>query len=87
MQLNARRLAFASAALMLAASADPAFAYLGPGLGLGAITTALGVLGAILLGIVSVVWYPVKRLIRRLRGKSASARPAAPPEPPEGDAP
>lgn len=62
----ARLLRWAAAALALTAAA-PAHAYLGPGLGLGAIGVALGVVGSILLGIVSVIWYPFKRLIRRLR--------------------
>ena len=45
-------------------------AYTGPGLGLGAVGVALGLVGSILLAIVSVVWYPVKRLVRRLRGRA-----------------
>ena len=68
----------AAAAFLLLALPDPAQAYMGPGLGLGAIGTALGVLGAILLGLISVVWYPVKRLIRRMRGKP---KPPATPTP------
>jgi Na+-driven multidrug efflux pump len=46
----------------------PAHAYLGPGLGMGAVGVALGVVGSILLGIFSIIWYPVKRLWRRMRG-------------------
>jgi hypothetical protein len=45
-------------------------AYTGPGLGLGAIGVAFGLVGSILLAIVSVVWYPVKRLVRRIRGRA-----------------
>lgn len=45
-------------------------AYTGPGLGLGAVGVALGLVGSILLAIVSVVWYPVKRLVRRIRGRT-----------------
>jgi len=41
-----------------------AFAYVGPGAGLSAIGTVLALVGAILLGIVGFVWYPVKRLLR-----------------------
>ena len=54
------------AAVLLGAPAA-AHAYMGPGLGMGAISVALGIVGSILLGIVSIVWYPVKRLLRRLR--------------------
>lgn len=56
--------------LTLLCTAAPAHAYMGPGLGLGAIGVVLGVVGSILLGIVSIIWYPVKRLIRSLRQKS-----------------
>jgi len=52
--------------LLGAALPDPAHAYMGPGLGLGVITTSLGILGAILLGLVSLLWYPMKRLVRWL---------------------
>lgn len=67
MQLNPRTLSALASALLLLTTATPAHAYLGPGLGLGAISTALGVVGAIFLGLVSVIWYPFKRLLRRLR--------------------
>jgi len=58
-------------ALALALSAPlAAQAYTGPGLGLGAVGVALGLVGSIFLAIVSVVWYPVKRLVRRIRGRA-----------------
>ena len=59
-------LAWTAAAAVLA-TPSAAHAYLGPGLGLGAVGVALGVVGSILLGIFSVLWYPVKRLIRKIR--------------------
>jgi hypothetical protein len=67
MQLTPRTIAAAAAILMLAMTPAPALAYMGPGLGLGAIGTALGLVGAVLLGLFSVLWYPCKRLVRRLR--------------------
>ncbi len=58
-------------ALALALTAPlAAQAYTGPGLGLGAIGVAFGLVGSVLLAIVSVVWYPVKRLVRRIRGRA-----------------
>lgn len=48
-----------------------AFAYVGPGSGLGAIATVLALLGAITYGIVGFVWYPVKRLLRGRRSAGA----------------
>lgn len=67
MRLNPSHLLAAAAAILLLATPDRAMAYTGPGLGLGAIGVAFGLIGSLLLGIVSIVWYPVKRLIRRMR--------------------
>lgn len=44
-----------------------AHAYMGPGLGLGFLGAVFGVIGSILLGIAAIVWYPIKRLLRKLR--------------------
>lgn len=60
-------------------------AYMGPGLGLGALGVAFGVIGSILLGIGSVIWYPVKRLVRRLR--KGRERPGPAPRQPDSDVP
>ena len=59
-------------ALALGALVAPAqaFAYIGPGLGAGAIGAVLGVLGSIFLGLFAIVWYPIKRLMKkRKQGK------------------
>jgi hypothetical protein len=58
----------ALAALLALSAPGIAFAYTGPGLGLGAIGVALGLVGSLILAIASVLWYPVKRLVRRVRG-------------------
>jgi hypothetical protein len=42
-------------------------AYIGPGAGIGTIGTAIAFLGALILLVVGFVWYPVKRLLRRLK--------------------
>lgn len=47
-------------------------AYIGPGVGAGALTAVLGVLGSIVLAIFAVIYYPIKRL---LKGKKAPAKP------------
>ena len=65
------RNAVALAAIAACLTAVPAYAYTGPGLGLGAITSAAGILFGILLALVGLIWYPVKRAIRMLRGGSA----------------
>jgi len=45
----------------------PAEAYIGPGAGLSAIGTVVALVGALALMIVGFVWYPIKRLRRKLR--------------------
>jgi hypothetical protein len=52
--------------LLLVAGA--ANAYVGPGLGMGVIGAILGVLAAVFLAIVGVVWYPLKRLVKKRPG-------------------
>ena len=42
-------------------------AYIGPGVGVGAITAALGVVGAIFLALFAVIFYPIKRLLKARR--------------------
>lgn len=59
------------AALLVMAPGLALASYLGPGLGLGLIGTAFGVVAAVVLGIASILWYPVKRLVRRLRPATA----------------
>ena len=68
----------AFALLALVALTEPANAYIGPGLGAGAIGAVLGVIGAVLLGIFAIVYYPLKRLLQKKRrtpevGKTAGA--------------
>jgi flagellar motor component MotA len=52
-------------AACLVLTAAPAAAYIGPGVGAGMIATVLGILTAIALAIFAVVWYPLKRLLKR----------------------
>lgn len=44
-------------------------AYIGPGLGAGAVTVVLGIVSGLLMLLVGIVWYPLKKLIRRFRSK------------------
>ncbi len=48
----------------------PANAYIGPGIGLGALGVILGLIASILLAIFGVFWYPIKRLLRKLHRKT-----------------
>lgn len=54
-----RVLAFATAVLL---TGGQAFAYIGPGLGLGFIGVLVGVAAAVVLTLFGIVYYPLKRL-------------------------
>ncbi len=45
--------------------ASPAHAYIGPGVGAGTIAVVLGVIASIFLAFVAILWYPLKRLVKR----------------------
>lgn len=49
----------------------PALAYIGPGAGLGAIAITVALLMGVLLLVVGLVWYPLKRFLKR-RGDGAA---------------
>lgn len=61
-------LGFSAAAL----AATEALAYIGPGAGISAIGSLLALLAAVALAIVGFIWYPAKRLRRRMRQKTAN---------------
>ncbi|MFT5663610.1 MAG: preprotein translocase subunit SecF [Gammaproteobacteria bacterium] len=44
-----------------------AHAYIGPGASAGTIAVVLGIIASIFLAIVAIVWYPLKRLIKRCK--------------------
>ena len=43
---------------------SPIFAYVGPGMGGGVIAAVLGVVGAILLALFGILYYPIKRMLK-----------------------
>jgi hypothetical protein len=51
---------------------DIAHAYVGPGLGLGVIGAIVGIIVAVFLAIVGVIWYPLKRMMRKLKTVKAN---------------
>ncbi len=58
----------------LTVASMPAHAYIGPGMGAGVIASVLGILGAILLAIVGVLYYPIKRMLKKRKvGQDKSA--------------
>lgn len=48
-------------------AAVPAHAYIGPGVGAGTIAVVLGVLASILMAFFAVLWYPIKRVVKKRR--------------------
>ena len=62
-----RLLPRATSLLVLLGFSLEALAYVGPGLGAGALAAVLGIVAGILMLVVGVVWYPLKRLYRRYR--------------------
>ncbi|CAA0111805.1 Uncharacterised protein [Halioglobus japonicus] len=51
-------------------------AYTGPGLGLGIIGTVVGVVFSLLLAILAVFWYPLKRALKIGKKKTDTAEEA-----------
>lgn len=63
-----RRPSGIAAVILLTLWAAEAQAYVGPGLGLGVIGVIIGFVVSLLLAVVAVFWYPLKRLFRRISG-------------------
>ena len=70
-----RTLARSLVALTLILSPGLAQAYIGPGVGAGAIGTVIAFFGAILMAIFAVVWYPIKRLLKGKKKPASSTKP------------
>lgn len=49
------------------------FAYIGPGLGAGAIAAAIGLIASFFLALFAVLFYPIKRLINKFRKTPSQA--------------
>lgn len=50
---------------LTAFAASPAAAYIGPGVGAGTVAVVLGVVASILMAFVAILWYPIKRLLKK----------------------
>jgi len=48
-------------------------AYIGPGAGISALGTVLAFFGAIILVIVGFIWYPLKRLLAKIRNSGKNS--------------
>lgn len=45
----------------------PLYAYIGPGAGAGTLAVVVGILMAILMAFFAVLWYPIKRVIKKYK--------------------
>ena len=79
--MTPHRISALTGAILLTMIPTIAQAYSGPGVGLGAIGVVLGIVGSVFLMTVSLIWYPVKRMVRGLR-----RGPAAPSQRGDGNA-
>ena len=58
--------------IVLLSISSPVFAYLGPGMGGGIIAGVLGVIGAVLLALFGILYYPIKRALKNRIKKDKS---------------
>ena len=61
------KLIFSSFILCLITTSS--FAYIGPGVGLGAIAATVVVIVAILAALFGLIWFPVKKLLKKRKEK------------------
>jgi len=57
--------------LVLLAATSPAQAYIGPGMGGGAIAVVFGILAAIFMAIFGFIYYPVKRWLKKRKTENS----------------
>jgi hypothetical protein len=50
-------------------------AYVGPGLGAGALAVVVGVVGSVFLAVFAILWYPLKRLLRKRKESGEPEEP------------
>jgi hypothetical protein len=62
--------------LMLVALPSYGEAYVGPGLGLGVIGAVIGVIVAVFLAFVGMLWYPIKRFFLKNSSQGKDADPS-----------
>lgn len=75
--MNKQTVPFALSLLSVALFPLVAQAYIGPGVGVGALGAVVGVIGAILLAIFAVLWYPVKRMLKAKKRSAQTDRTAS----------
>lgn len=75
--MRKKHLPLVAVALLVLTAPAPAWAYIGPGSGLSAIGAAFALVASVVVAMVGFVWYPLKRVWRRLTGGRRSSAPEA----------
>jgi hypothetical protein len=73
MMLNPICLAALLATVLAVLMPVPALAYIGPGAGLGAIAVTAALLLGVLLLVIGLIWYPLKRFLKGKTGGAANS--------------
>lgn len=68
---------FTLVGVLLATVSSPSHAYIGPGMGGGVIVAVLGILGAFFVGLIGIVYFPIKRMLKNKAKKKREAQAAA----------
>ena len=55
--------------IILLPVSNTVFAYIGPGMGGGLIAAVLGVVGAIILTLFGILYYPIKRMLKNRKNR------------------
>ena len=58
--------------IVLLSISSSVFAYIGPGMGGGVIAGVLGVIGAVLLALFGILYYPIKRALKNRKKSDKS---------------
>ena len=66
------RLVWLALTLSIVGMPTTAHAYIGPGLGLGAIGMILALIFSVFLAVLAIVWYPIKRMLRKNKNPTLS---------------
>ena len=48
----------------------PALAYIGPGLGLGLVASIIGLFFSVILFVVAIIWFPLRKLFKKNKDKT-----------------
>ena len=61
-----------AALMLLGLHPGMAHAYIGPGVASGALAAVVGVIGSIFLALFAVIYYPIKRMLKRRKSAAAT---------------